>query len=168
MATEDLISITIDTREQTPWSFPVEVATVRVGTLKTGDYALTGDDGFAVERKSLDDFVGTISTGWERFKRELERMDHNGFRCKPIIVEADFENCCFRERAKGIKSPDHNHYQLTPAFIGRRIAELTYTYRCSVLFAGYPDLAAALCAKLLTQRRAEIDKLITTQKKASK
>ena len=51
--------IIIDTREQTPWSFPPEIP-VEIGTLKTGDYALAGDDAFAIERKSKDDFLGTI------------------------------------------------------------------------------------------------------------
>ena len=61
-------AIIIDTREQRPWVFPAYVA-VRVDTLKQGDYALEGDDRYAIERKSLEDFIGTIFSGWERFKR---------------------------------------------------------------------------------------------------
>lgn len=163
----ETISITIDTREQTPWSFPSELATVRVGTLKTGDYALTGDAGFAVERKSLDDFIGTITTGWDRFRRELDRMDNAGFKAKPIIVEADFQSCCFYEEASGkIVAPQHSHVMITPAFIGRRIAELVYDYRCSVLFAAYPDMAAALALKILQQRQDDLDSTLAKQKAA--
>ena len=70
-----MLHIVIDTREQTPWHFHPEVATATRGTIKTGDYALLNDDGFAIERKSLNDFVGTIGKGWDRFCREIKRMD---------------------------------------------------------------------------------------------
>ena len=53
------LRIIIDTREQIPWSFPPEIP-VEIGTLKTGDYALAGDDAFAIERKSKDDFLSLI------------------------------------------------------------------------------------------------------------
>ena len=66
----------IDTREQTPWSFPPDVLTKRA-TLDAGDYALEGHPrGCVIERKSLLDFVGTTqrSTNWARFTRELEKL----------------------------------------------------------------------------------------------
>ena len=81
----DPLRIIIDTREQRPWRFPPEAAFVRRGTLSAGDYALEEDTAFAIERKSLDDFIGTVSTGWERFQRELERMGGYAARC--VIVE---------------------------------------------------------------------------------
>ena len=145
--------VTIDTREQTPWTFPAWVRVCR-GTLPTGDYALAGD-AWAVERKTLDDFLGTVSTGWERFLREIERM--NGWRAKAIIVEADFSACCFREAPAGgvILAPDHSHPRLTPAFACSRIAELTMR-GVSVLFAGSHEQGAALCYHLLRQREVEL------------
>lgn len=145
------MTVTIDTREQTPWSFPGWVKVQR-GTLPTGDYALAGDI-WAVERKSLDDFLGSVSSGWERFGRELDRMD--GWPAKVIIVEADFAACCFRETAEGIMPPEHSHARLTPAFACSRIAELTMR-GVSVLFAGEPGQAAALCYHLLRQREMAV------------
>ena len=51
------MKIIIDTREQTPWSFPDGVLIER-GTLATGDYTLAGLENIvAVERKSLADFI---------------------------------------------------------------------------------------------------------------
>jgi ERCC4-type nuclease len=85
-----MLKIIIDTREQSPWSFPPECAVTVRGTLSAGDYAIYGDDSFAIERKSLDDFLGTISSGWERFQRELKRMESASFPARIIIVEGDF------------------------------------------------------------------------------
>lgn len=48
--------------------------------INVGDYALKGeyDLGIRIERKSLPDFVGTLSSGYERFVRELQRcVDKN-------------------------------------------------------------------------------------------
>lgn len=144
------IHIIIDTREQRPWAFDPQFARVSVGTVPTADYALAGDDGFAIERKSLDDFLGTISTGWGRFLREIDRMA--GWPAKVIIVESDFERCCFCTDENGeLIAPDHNHPKLTPQFITKRIAQLSMQ-GCSVLFAGDPELAAAMACAILRIR----------------
>jgi ERCC4-type nuclease len=64
--------IIIDTREQTPWTFPAGHPTVRA-KLEYGDYSLEGyQHQFAIERKSLADYVGSITQGRERFMREIE------------------------------------------------------------------------------------------------
>lgn len=140
------LHIIIDTREQRPWSFDPSRADVTVSTLRTGDYALAGDDGFAIERKSLDDFLGTISSGWDRFKRELHRMA--GWPARVVIVEADFAQCCFS--ADG-SPPTHSHHRLTPAFVAKRISQLTMS-GVTVLFAGNPELASALALTIFYER----------------
>lgn len=89
-----MLEITIDTREQTPFHFDDHIAKVRIGGLKTGDYACTGDRGFAVERKSLDDFLSTISSGWARFQREIFRAKAEGF-ALPIVVEGNLDDVVF-------------------------------------------------------------------------
>jgi len=67
MAGHPTIPIVIDTREQSPLSFANLDCTVETGTVKIFDYALRGDvhpDGnprWAIERKSLPDFVGSIT-----------------------------------------------------------------------------------------------------------
>jgi ERCC4-type nuclease len=157
------LKIIIDTREQTPWAWDASQAITRIGTLAAGDYALEGDcepmQGrksyavrFAIERKSLDDFLGTISTGWERFQRELVRME--SFPARVVIVEGDFVSVCFREECGAIIPPEHQHQRLTPSFVSRRIAELTMM-GVSVLFAGGADYAAALAFRIF-KRRDEI------------
>ena len=149
--------ILIDTREQRPWTFPPQYRTA-VGTIHTGDYALQGDQvNFAIERKSGDDFAGTISTGWHRFVRELNRMDDAGFIAKAIIVESDFEEFCFRTGAQGeIISPEHEHVRCSPQFVMKRIAELTMR-NVSVLFAKNAELASALALRILIERQRQIN-----------
>ena len=86
------MTIIIDTREQKPWHFPPEFAATVRGTLQVGDYAIKGDNKFAIERKSIDDFTSTITTHWARFNRELERMRWAQFVALCIIVETDVKH----------------------------------------------------------------------------
>ncbi len=150
--------IVIDTREQRPWSFPPHITT-EIGTLRTGDYAIKGDDRFAIERKSADDFVGTISLGWCRFVKELNRMVQ--FDAKVIIVEADFETFCFRTASGQILPPDHEHTRCTPQFVMKRIAELTMR-NVSVLFAGNAELASAIALRIFIERQTKLDIVSST------
>jgi hypothetical protein len=152
-----LLDITIDTREQTPWHFPEWVAKTRIGTVRTGDYCLTGDAGFAIERKSLDDFCGTISSGWERFCRELDRME--GWPAKVVLVEADFESLLFREVVVDgetvLIGPDHSHFMVNPGFVMKQIGILTMR-GVVVLFGGNAEYAAALAVAIFRQRQLQI------------
>jgi ERCC4-type nuclease len=161
----DRLSVIIDTREQAPWAFDPTYIDARIGTLKTGDYALDGDNLFAIERKSLDDFLGTISTGWKRFSRELHRME--GWIAKVIIVEGNYATCTFRDSDGKLIPPAHRHWMLTPQFIEKRIAELTMQ-SVSVLFATDADLAAGLATAILIQRNHQLhehqDRSITNPK----
>ena len=78
--------IIIDRREQhfylfknIPWEW---------GTLQTGDYSIKGYENLVtVERKSIDDLFGTLSSGRERFFNEIERMKL--FDLAVIMVESD-------------------------------------------------------------------------------
>lgn len=90
-------SITIDTREQTPWLFQdlktmtcdFVVSASQQG-LKQGDYAVAGfEDRLVIERKSLEDLYGTLATGRDRFRRELERIS-DCCRMGAVVVEADW------------------------------------------------------------------------------
>lgn len=146
----DPLTIIIDTQEKTPWAFPAWLATAKIGTLKTADYALEGDTGFAVERKSIEDFCGTMAGGWERFQREIERMA--GWPARIVIVEGSFSDLVFRPECE---PPRHNHHNLTPAFMMRRIAELSMM-GVAVLFAETPDYASAVCLAVLKERKKQL------------
>lgn len=68
-------TIVVDTREQRPLDFrPYEQygVTVERAALKAGDYSVKGlENQVFVERKSLEDLVGTLSQGRDRFMREI-------------------------------------------------------------------------------------------------
>ncbi len=147
--------IVIDTREQRPWSFPEYISTV-ISKIDAGDYALEGDNRFAIERKSANDFAGTIGSGWPRFCRELKRMDDSGFIIKVIIVEATLEDFCYRTCNGQIVPPDHGHYRITPKFLMKRVAQLTLR-GASVIFAGDAELAAAIAYRILKERYEEVN-----------
>lgn len=89
------LRILIDTREQKPLSFRITGAlteTVRA-TLPVGDYAAEYTDGnrapIYFERKSLPDLFGTMTNGYERFKKEMERARTGGVKLV-LAIEASF------------------------------------------------------------------------------
>ena len=99
----------IDTREQRPYTFtgPDDLPYPSLRTkLDEGDYSIAArspdaspdcvtfmaslQGKVAVERKTLDDFVGSISQGRARFMREVERLKDYQF--KAIVVEASLHD----------------------------------------------------------------------------
>lgn len=82
--------VIIDTREQRPLeitAFPVEIE-----KLSVGDYSIRGfhdwnNPGIAIERKSIDDLVSTLTNGRERFLREVEGLRR--FQFAAVLIEGD-------------------------------------------------------------------------------
>lgn len=82
--------ILIDSREQAPFLFSENVDTERV-TLDAGDYSVRGLTAtVAIERKSLDDLVGSITAGRERFLACCSRMGRLDFAA--VVVEGAVED----------------------------------------------------------------------------
>lgn len=147
--------IIIDTREQKPFDFPLNVP-IKRATLKTGDYAIEGDDFFAIERKSKADFLGTIFHDWQRFKRELQRMADGNFVAKIIIVEADFKDFLFSENADGeLIAPNYTNTCISPQAIISRIAELSLM-NVTVLLCGNAQYAATMAYYILLNRLKQL------------
>lgn len=97
------MKIIIDKREQAPYAFEKYADTeTEQGTLQSGDYSLAGlTDRVAVERKSLDDLIGCLTSGRERFERELQRAQGMDAFC--VVVESSWEDIAkgrFRSRMK--------------------------------------------------------------------
>ena len=92
--------IICDSREQSAFEFDnpklYKNAAVKVAGLKTGDYSIEGMEHLAaVERKSMPDFLGSISTSRERFERELERsLELDAFM---VVIEEPFRNLGSKE-----------------------------------------------------------------------
>ena len=79
--------IITDTREQLNLDFSkfknIEVVRKK---LDTGDYSVSGcENHLCIERKAINDLVGTLVSGHQRFLRELERMKN--YEEKYILIE---------------------------------------------------------------------------------
>ncbi len=79
--------VVVDSREQSPFRFEGYPCTVQTGTLASADYSLRGfTDRIGIERKSLPDLIGCLSTDRKRFEAELVRL--RGFDACAVVVES--------------------------------------------------------------------------------
>lgn len=98
-----LVTIVVDSREQEGYSFNPQLVTPVRRALPAGDYSVAGlECAVAVERKTLDDFVGTVMHARGRFYRELRRLEHYRRAC--VVVEADLGDVLAR-RYRGEAHP---------------------------------------------------------------
>lgn len=82
--------IVVDTREQWPLDFSAYPCVVEAGTLTTGDYSLRGLETIAaIERKSEDDLLGSLTRERPRFERELARL--RGYALKAVVCETSWQ-----------------------------------------------------------------------------
>jgi len=87
----------VDTREQRPWTFRTPAVlrahgelAVATGTLATGDYSVEGlTSVVAIERKSLPDFVQSVTRERDRFWAELVKL--RALQRRAVIIEASLE-----------------------------------------------------------------------------
>ena len=115
--------IIIDTREQKPLKFARET---EMRALKFGDYAFSSSTTTCncfIERKSLSDFIGTISGGYERFINEIKRAEEADAYLV-VLVESSMPNAMnfpyLPHISKKIKA--------TPEFIFHRVRRLSQKY----------------------------------------
>lgn len=123
--------ILIDTREQKPLKF--KDRKTQIVTLKFGDYAFSNEEascGCCIERKSLSDFIGTMSGGYERFVKEIERsQEQNAYLI--ILVEESLQNALSFKYLPYISKK----IKATPEFIFHRARGLIQKYpRIQFLF----------------------------------
>ena len=137
-------TIVIDSREQTP--LPISFPTVTSG-LSTGDYSAQGlEDDFTIERKSLSDLYGSLTSGRERFTRELQRMRAFGFSRLLIIGSVhEIEQGAARHRGMNPKSVIHSLHAIEARGV-------------PVAFAPSPEAAAALVERWAFWRCREVIK----------
>lgn len=131
---EDLVAI-IDTREQTPVDLS-PLRSIRKG-LTTGDYSVEGyEKKIAIERKSLQDFIGCCSVSRERFEREISRLQT--YRYRAIVVEGVWGSI----EAKQYRGQIHPNAVIGSA-LGWALCDI------SILMAGTPALAGKMIARML-------------------
>jgi hypothetical protein len=135
------IEVVVDTREQKPLDF----VNPRVMKLDFGDYTTTGDNYTKtfVDRKSESDFKSTMSTGFDRFKRELERAkDFNSYLY--IITESSIE--------KIKRNNNYGSHKSKLDYIWHNMRVLTHEFAdtCQFIFADNRTTSKKIILKLLT------------------
>lgn len=119
----DSYEILIDSREQLPLSFS-RPSTVK--GLKFGDYAcsqnVTCDCYF--ERKSIQDFVGTLSGGKDRFDRELDRAKEAGAYIIILVEELLSKALSFNT----LDSVYKKNVRITPEFVFHNVRDILQSY----------------------------------------
>lgn len=148
------MKVIIDTREQTPYQFTrYPDVIVEPGTLTTGDYSLSGlEDRIALERKSLSDLTGTLTSGRERFQRECERG--RGLDYFALVIEAAMEDV----RTHNYRS------QMTPQSLLQTLAAYSVRYGMHIHWcgnrAGGEYMVYSLLSKYLREAETRLKALL--------
>lgn len=119
--------VQIDTREKKPIEIPEnKVQEVIKRKLDFGDYLFTNlsENRVFFERKSLIDFVGTMSKGYERFQAEIERAAKQN-RYLVVLIESAFKDSMNFDR---IRRQLPKRVKANPEFIFHRVRELMQKY----------------------------------------
>jgi ERCC4-type nuclease len=148
--------VIVDTREKNPWTFEGEMPSnlhikkIYSDKLEAGDYTIVGYDlegddyGIVIERKnSLEEFIGNIGRGWDRFKIELEKMSK--YRTAVIIIEDDLKDSFSKYKSK---TGHGRYFNVSPNFIVKRIAEIKSRYKVSTYFMSNKYFAQRLACNL--------------------
>lgn len=116
--------IYVDTREQKPLIFdrPSEIK-----GLKFGDYTFSDKQatcGCYVERKSIGDFIATLSGGFERFSREIDRSVEANANLI-VVVEESLTNCLNFNKLFHVYQ---KNTRATPEFIFHNVRNIIQKY----------------------------------------
>lgn len=131
-----------DTREQTPLKLSCEVRKMK---LSVGDYTISEpyfSDVF-VERKSINDLVGTLSSGLERFEKEIQRARQlNGYIV--VLVEGLFSE------VYNYAPKTRFQQKVTGSFIMNKIRHIMSSYlNIQFVFGGNETECSDLLVKIL-------------------
>lgn len=139
MRQADTMTIIVDTREQRPWTFGGALRIERAA-LPAGDYSIAGfETSVAIERKSLDDFVQSVTWERRRFLRERDRL--RSYELKTILVEAGVPDVwAHRYRSK-----------TTPQAVIASALAIEQDYGISTTWAGSRDSAEKIAAMMLSR-----------------
>lgn len=134
------LKILVDTREQQPLSFKKSMDM----KLDFGDYTLGAPhyNYTYVDRKSETDFKSTMSTGVERFKRELDRA--KAFSSYIFIVtESSIDEI--------IKNNMRGPYNSNLSYVWHNMRSITHEYKgiCQFIFSGSRESSEELIPKIL-------------------
>jgi hypothetical protein len=134
------MEILIDTREQTPLKF----SNSKSHKLDFGDYTASGDyyNKTYVDRKSETDFKSTMTVGFERFRKELERAK-NFDSFMYIVTESSID--------KIINNNSFGAHKSNLKFVWHQMRILSHEFarNCQFIFSGGRNRSQNLIPKLL-------------------
>jgi ERCC4-type nuclease len=138
------MEIVVDSREKQPYRFQTPAIK---GTLPTGDYSVAGlEDFISIERKTLDDLVGCLCTGRQRFEREL-------YRGKALDYFAIVIECSLSDLVNG-----NYRSKMTPKSAIQSLLAFSIRYRLPVFFAESRDYGTRVTESLLLRYAKEVEK----------
>ena len=134
------VKILVDTREQKPLNFKNK----EFHKLDVGDYCVSGNnyDYTVVDRKSFGDFCSTVTVGYARFCKELDRCRSLGTYMF-IVVESAFSEM-EDENKKSYKK-----FKLNYVYHNMRDIQKQYKDCCQFVFSGSRSKSVELIPKLL-------------------
>ncbi|PXF58871.1 MAG: hypothetical protein C4B58_05285 [Deltaproteobacteria bacterium] len=138
------MQIVIDSREKLPYRFKTSAVE---GTLLTGDYSILGIENLiAVERKTLDDLVGCLCNGRERFEREL----HRGRALDFFAIVAE---CTLSDLVNG-----SYHSKMSPKAAIQSLLAFSIRYKLPIFFVENRSYGARVTESLLLKYGRELEK----------
>ena len=133
------MTLLLDTREPSPhpWVDYWPDVSIEMATLETGDICAAGNLDVVIERKTPADLLGCMTSGRERFERELRRATH--LTSFAVVISGSFADLLLHRRGMSASS-----------VIGT-LAAWQRRYRHTFLFAGNDELAADFTMRFLSQ-----------------
>lgn len=144
-------NIAVDTREQKPIVFKNIQCEKR--KIEYGDYSC--DDILSVERKSLNDLISTLSKGFERFQREIERAKEN-YGYIVVVVDCDINKFLSFEFSGSLR-----YGKASSEFIFHRFREISRLFPETIqfCFSGGRKESAKLIPLILANTKEIISKV---------
>lgn len=137
------VIIKVDSREQRPYEFENS----EVGTIPIGDYSICGlENHIAIERKELNDLIGCLTIGRERFEKELHKARALDYFA--LVIEAslsDLVNGRFRSK-------------MGPKSAVQSLLAFSIRYRLPIFFCESRKYGARVTESLLVKYAREIEK----------
>ena len=144
--------ILIDSREQRPLKF--KNRNIKIMKLDYGDYAFSSPEASCktfVERKAVGDFLGTISGGYDRFLRGVQRAIDDEASLIVLIEQKLSDVLYFNHQRKSHGGRVYSKVKATPEFIFHRVRTLTQEFpSIQFLFVDGKRESARVIEKILT------------------
>lgn len=148
------IAIKIDSREKQPYQFEIPS---KVAALDVGDYSILGlEDCIAIERKTVDDLIGCLTSDRERFEKELYRSRSLDYMA--LVVEATLSDIV-----------NHNYRsEMQPKAAIQSLLAFSIRYKLPVWFCESRQYGQRVTGSLLLKYCREIEKQFEQIQKGAK